>query len=665
MKKTIKGLIAILTAILLLTAALSLAINANDTTHNPTVTVDGMVITVTDVADASVVRTALGIHDTVTSMKEAGAISHTQCAIKFFDTYTYDMNAVGDATVVVEYEDGGFFIFYVYLEGEPVILEERNPQFTIDAGIITISGLTDAKLVRIAPGNYGTSQDIKLAPGNINYTQDYIGGIDTRCFPHPTGGEGDVSIAVQYIDDQIFILNTGIVPEPEPIVPTEHFPTVSTDGLNVTVGGLEDVYTIRVIDGHYDVAVEVRNHPDTVNFGQSVIHRKESYTFKWPNPGEITIVVQYQDVTKYLFNVTLTEKHDPTVTADGTAVTIANLEDVRDIFIAKGHHTTYREVNDNKVVRITESKLAGVSEYTYLVPEGGEHSIAVRYNDGEVVIRYVNIEVTEPVFTLDGLKLKIENLEGVKVIRTAYGEFNAASKIKAAEGSRAFTATGVLKDTDEYTVQYRENGTVSVSVSYYNGYTVVKSFNIAKYVPTFSQEGNRVTFGSLDGLKVLRYAKGEFETSAEIKAVPGSVALTPANIVDGHITVELGHGRYTFSVQYEDESYNYFKVVVSANEKISPEEAKQIIDSGVEHIILDVRTLAEYNEGHIPNAYLIPVNELADRAAAELPDKDALILVHCRSGARSAQAAQILEDLGYTNVKDFGGINSWPYEIVK
>lgn len=664
MKKTAKGLLALITSILILTVSLAPSISA-DGSHNPTVTVDGMVITVTDVADASVVRTAAGIHDTVTSMKEAGAISHTQCAIKFFDTYSYDMNLTGDATVVVEYEDGGFFIFYVFLEGEPVILDQRNPQFTIENGIITISGLTDAKVVRVAPGNYGTSQDIKLADGCVNYTQDYIGGIDTRCFPHPDeNGEGDVSIAVQYTDGQIFILNTGTVPEKEPIVPTEHFPEVSADGLKVTVSGLEDVYTIRVIDGHYDVPVEVRNHPDTVNYGQSVIRRAESYTFTWPNPGEITVVVQYQDVTKYLFNLTLKEKHNPSVTAQGTSVTVKGIEEARDIFIAKGHYESYRQVNENKLVRITESKLIGASEYTYPVKEGGEHTVAVRYLDGSVVIRHVTVEVTEPIFTQNGLRLKIENLEGVRVIRTAYGEHTTASAIKTAEGARAFTAAD-LNNTDEYTIQYRENGKVSVAVSYHNGYTAVKSFNIAKYVPTFTQEGNRVSFGQLEGLKVLRYAKGEYTTSREIKEAEGSVALTPAHIADGKISVELGHGVYTFSVQYEDESYNYFRVRVTANEKITPEAAKQIIDSGAEHILLDVRTPEEYSDGHISGSRLIPLAELSARAEAELPDKDSLILVHCRSGARSAQAAQILEDLGYNNVKDFGGIIDWPYEIIK
>lgn len=98
--------------------------------------------------------------------------------------------------------------------------------------------------------------------------------------------------------------------------------------------------------------------------------------------------------------------------------------------------------------------------------------------------------------------------------------------------------------------------------------------------------------------------------------------------------------------------------------KISAEEAKKMMDEG-DPIILDVREMSEYNEGHIEGALLLPYTEIAARAEAELPDKSALILVYCRSGRRSEIAARELVQLGYANVFDFGGITDWPYEIVK
>ena len=100
-------------------------------------------------------------------------------------------------------------------------------------------------------------------------------------------------------------------------------------------------------------------------------------------------------------------------------------------------------------------------------------------------------------------------------------------------------------------------------------------------------------------------------------------------------------------------------------ERISGAEAKALMDSESGYIIIDARTQKEYDEGHIPGAILIPEYEIADRAEKELPDKDQLILVYCRSGRRSKIAAEELVKLGYTNVKEFGGIIDWEYETVK
>lgn len=107
------------------------------------------------------------------------------------------------------------------------------------------------------------------------------------------------------------------------------------------------------------------------------------------------------------------------------------------------------------------------------------------------------------------------------------------------------------------------------------------------------------------------------------------------------------------------------EVKVIEYEQINAEQAKQIMDSESGYIIIDARTLEEFNEGHIKGAILIPEYEISQRAESELLDKDQLILVYCRSGRRSKIASQALVDLGYTNVKEFGGIIDWPYEIEK
>ena len=99
-------------------------------------------------------------------------------------------------------------------------------------------------------------------------------------------------------------------------------------------------------------------------------------------------------------------------------------------------------------------------------------------------------------------------------------------------------------------------------------------------------------------------------------------------------------------------------------EHITPAEAKAIMDTQDGYIILDVRTQEEYDEAHIDGAILIPDYEIADKAESVLKDKNQLILVYCRSGRRSKNAASELVSLGYTNVKEFGGIIDWPYEMV-
>ena len=97
---------------------------------------------------------------------------------------------------------------------------------------------------------------------------------------------------------------------------------------------------------------------------------------------------------------------------------------------------------------------------------------------------------------------------------------------------------------------------------------------------------------------------------------------------------------------------------------ISAQRANQLMDSESDYVVLDVRTPEEYADVHIKGSMLFPYNEIGERAEDALPEKDKLILVYCRSGRRSKIAAQALAELGYTNVKEFGGIIDWPYEIV-
>ena len=99
--------------------------------------------------------------------------------------------------------------------------------------------------------------------------------------------------------------------------------------------------------------------------------------------------------------------------------------------------------------------------------------------------------------------------------------------------------------------------------------------------------------------------------------------------------------------------------------QISQAQAKEIMDTHADIIILDVRTEKEFASGHIKGAILIPDYEIKLRAEKELPDKDKTILVYCRSGRRSKLASQALAELGYTDVLEFGGIIDWKFGIEK
>ncbi len=136
------------------------------------------------------------------------------------------------------------------------------------------------------------------------------------------------------------------------------------------------------------------------------------------------------------------------------------------------------------------------------------------------------------------------------------------------------------------------------------------------------------------------------------------------------VTIATGCGKQQGSEDIETGGDDHL-IVISLEEKkmsytsISQEEAKRMMEVDDGHVIVDVRRQSEYDEGHIPGAICIPNESIFDEKPEELPDLNQIILVYCRSGRRSKEAAQKLYDIGYTNVFEFGGINDWTGEVVK
>ncbi|MBQ4561307.1 MAG: hypothetical protein IJA55_03120 [Clostridia bacterium] len=330
---------------------------------------------------------------------------------------------------------------------------------------------------------------------------------------------------------------------------TTKMPTCTEDGVQTYVCACGDTYTEAIPAlGHvwkaWEVVKEATETEDglqqrTCRRGCGAVEEEVIPAFGTPEVPEIS------------------------VSAEGPNLTVSGMVDVKDVFIALGEYNTYADVKANAVVRLTPEKLAGAESYTYTLKAGGYYTVLVRYNDGTQKFLYQQIDVTEPTFAANGLQLTVGNLSGVKVIRTAYGEYKTVSEIKKAEGARAFTAKNDIKGAESYMVQYRKSGKVTVAVQYNDGYTKIYTYEVEQKVPTFVQSNNVVTISDIDDLYVIRYAPGEWTTSSQIKAATGSKALKANAAVDGVITIkDLKAGTYTFCVQYNDESYNYFVITV-------------------------------------------------------------------------------------------------------
>jgi rhodanese-related sulfurtransferase len=160
-----------------------------------------------------------------------------------------------------------------------------------------------------------------------------------------------------------------------------------------------------------------------------------------------------------------------------------------------------------------------------------------------------------------------------------------------------------------------------------------------------------ISFNLTVGQVVKIEALPEIRESYPVQITAVKISLKEEGPKDGN----LEEGSKEESLKEENKKAEY--------RKISPSQAIEMMDGDA--IILDVRTQSEFDEGHIPNALLLPSTEIVQRATEVLPDKGQTILIYCRSGRRSALAAKELVELGYTNIYDFGGILDWPGDLEK
>ena len=342
--------------------------------------------------------------------------------------------------------------------------------------------------------------------------------------------------------------------------------SVITRDYDVMIGHAGEINHIRYASGVHTTSASIREAEDMVNVNLALIEEGTSdnvFTYGMPDGGIYTFWIRLTDGSIYFRTVDLSNMKQR-VSADGVRITLHNLYGIKDFFVAKGDYDSYSEIKGNYSFSATSVKLEGKHSYTHTVSDSGRHTVLVRYKDpmrANEVFK-VDLVVDEPTFTVNGLQVTVGNIPDVKVIRTAYGEYNTPGDTKRAEGARNFSNKTAIKNAESYRIQYRDEGRVTIIVEYNNGYVKVFHCDIARKTPTFEQQGNKVTFGNLEGLVMIRYAKGIHSTMKEIKKASGSKVMKLSEIPEIYLTAELEPGTYTFCVQYDDESYNYYTVTV-------------------------------------------------------------------------------------------------------
>ncbi len=391
-----------------------------------------------------------------------------------------------------------------------------------------------------------------------NTADDYFGGCDLDqltiiCKPDSPA--------------ESFAVNNNIKYEYYDVEVEDDTPVLSVDEYTVSITNGDKFSYVRYALGEYTTGGEVKNAPGCVTLSAAKIATylddEGNFVYEMPNGGFYTFWVKLAGGEEFILYADVTNIR-PYVTVDGIRVTFHNLYGIRDITIARGTLENFQDVKNHRVVQISKSRFEGMKSYTYTLSNEDCYTVCFRFDDDSRAYQFehITIDVLNPTYIVNGLQVTVGNLEGVKLIRTAYGEYNSVSEMKQAAGNRTFTQS-VIKGADEYTVQYRESGVVTVAVQYTNGYTEFIQLEVTQKESTMVQKGNTVTFGNLEGLQVLRYAEGEYETAAEIKRAVGSRAVKADKIDEnGNIEITLAAGTYTFYLQYFDGSNNFHTVTI-------------------------------------------------------------------------------------------------------
>ena len=343
--------------------------------------------------------------------------------------------------------------------------------------------------------------------------------------------------------------------------------TVTVDLRTIHINCAEHIKDLRYARGVYTKPSEIKNAAGNVAISHDIVQKKTEdgvFTYEMSSSGHFTVWIRMTDGTEHILPFDIPEI-TPSVVSNGVTITILNLYNVKDLFIAKGEHQEYRDIKENGFIFwVGAAKLAGRSKFSYTVAEQGVHTVLIRYNDGRQDVFHETLSVDEPVFTANGMQVTVSDLSDVKVIRTAYGEWNSVKELKSSGSARSFTANADIRGEDSYTVQYREEGRVTVIVEYNNGYKAFFHCDVVKKVAGIMLNGNEVTITGIRDAKVIRYALGEYTTAAQIKRVPNAryINCNDFGSETDSITLPFKPGIYTVCVEFDEGSYSYHTITV-------------------------------------------------------------------------------------------------------
>ncbi len=346
------------------------------------------------------------------------------------------------------------------------------------------------------------------------------------------------------------------------------------DNYTITLNGINNIKEIRFAIGHYTKGADVKAAEKNVTMDATTVAKYTVdgvMTYDLPWMGEYTFWVRLNDGSQYFLYVDVNDIN-PYVESNGVKITVKDYaEDYKDMWLAEGTFNTYNEIKASTAFKYQASanKLdlyaKTTHDFSYTMTNPGPYTVLIRYNDGSFDVIHHELTVDYPEFNENGLQVTVTNIPDIKIIRTAYGHYESVAEIKAASGVRNFSNKNDIKNAESYMIQYRDEGEVTLIVEYNNGYKHFYYYNVTKKVPTMVQKENKVTFGNLDDLYIIRYAPGKHTTSNNIKNAPGSqYKKADAINANGKIVIkDLTPGRWSFMVQYNDESYNFYVIDVA------------------------------------------------------------------------------------------------------